>query len=471
VTQKTEAKTERTHPWRDNIEAITVSIIIIVLFKYFILEAYKIPTGSMQPTLMGWDDGKGGGVFDRVLVDKFSFHYRDPERFEVVVFRYPLDQSKNFIKRVVGVGPESFEIRRGDLYKAPLGTPAGSTAFEIVRRPRSVMDEQLKSLDVAGEWRLDGADWRSVGQSISAEGPGRATFPRTSTSIRDHYSDGYPGKLGALQNATGKRSGLNNVGDVRVSGMIAASADCKEFFVELREGSATYRLALPGPGSDAAAKTSIRFRDASNRSAGLETHALEAWQLPPGEPVEFMAQNVDDLLELEVNGKVLLTMEVPSARESACTVTLATTGGGAEFTELGIARDIYYTSVSQRMTHWDIPEDHYLMLGDNTQDSSDGRDWSLTRYELPTADGEGEIVRGNNRPTENPLIVPNSDGKATVYLHDEFGERRVFARDEAQAMGVEDHPLVPRSLLRGRAVLVVWPLAPSLDVYRLKWVR
>ena len=65
VTQKTDSKTDRTHPWRDNIEAITVSIIIIVLFKYFILEAYKIPTGSMQPTLMGWDDGKGVTVPQR----------------------------------------------------------------------------------------------------------------------------------------------------------------------------------------------------------------------------------------------------------------------------------------------------------------------------------------------------------------------------------------------------------------------
>ena len=48
-------------PWRENIEAITVSVIVIVLFKYFVLEAYKIPTGSMQPTLMGWSDGKSVG--------------------------------------------------------------------------------------------------------------------------------------------------------------------------------------------------------------------------------------------------------------------------------------------------------------------------------------------------------------------------------------------------------------------------
>lgn len=471
VTQKTDSKTDRTHPWRDNIEAITVSIIIIVLFKYFILEAYKIPTGSMQPTLMGWDDGKGGGIFDRVLVDKFSFHYRDPERFEVVVFRYPLDQSKNFIKRVVGVGPESLVIRGGDLYHAPLGTPPGSEEFKIIRRSQSVLEAQLKPLDVAGEWRLDGDNWRSVGQSISAAGAGRAVFPRTSNNIRDHYADGYPGKLGALQNTAGKRSGANAVGDVRVTGTIAAAADCSQFHVELREGAMHYRFALPGPAADETAKPYIRTH---NSRTGLETRkilAVAPWQLPAGGEVEFAAQNVDDLLELEVDGEVVLTLEIPSAAERTCTVSLVTEGGGARFTDLGIGRDIYYTSASQRVTSWDIPADHFVMLGDNTQDSSDARDWNLTRFEVPSEDGQGQVVRGNNRGAENPIIVADGSGRATVFLQDEFGERWVFPRDNARALGPVSLSLVPRSLIRGRAVLVLWPLSPSLGVYRLKWVR
>ena len=92
-------KHERRHtPWRDNIEAMTVAIIMAVVLKYFIVEAYKIPTGSMQPTLMGQPfdqnrDGRvDGGVFDRILVDKLSYHFRDPERWEIAVFRYPLEE-------------------------------------------------------------------------------------------------------------------------------------------------------------------------------------------------------------------------------------------------------------------------------------------------------------------------------------------------------------------------------------------
>ena len=77
--------------WRENIEALTVAIVVALLFKYFILEISKIPSGSMQPTLMGHPQS---GVFDRVLVDKLSFRFRDPERFEIVVFKHPLERSR-----------------------------------------------------------------------------------------------------------------------------------------------------------------------------------------------------------------------------------------------------------------------------------------------------------------------------------------------------------------------------------------
>ncbi|MCP3914911.1 MAG: S26 family signal peptidase [bacterium] len=54
------------HPWRANIEAVTLALILATLFKYFLVEAYRIPSESMQPTLMGWSDRAGGGVFDRI---------------------------------------------------------------------------------------------------------------------------------------------------------------------------------------------------------------------------------------------------------------------------------------------------------------------------------------------------------------------------------------------------------------------
>jgi signal peptidase I len=124
-------------PWRDNIEAMSVAIIMAVMFKYFALEAYQIPTGSMQPTLMGqdfpperpgtqkpihvqWLDklfGEGGSIKDRILVDKLSFHVRDPKRWEVVIFKYPLNRAQNFVKRLVGMPGEHLRIAYGDVWR------------------------------------------------------------------------------------------------------------------------------------------------------------------------------------------------------------------------------------------------------------------------------------------------------------------------------------------------------------------
>ena len=70
--------------WRENLEALTMAIVVALLFKYFVLEISKIPSGSMQPTLMGNPET---GVFDRTLVDKLSLRFRDPERFEIEIGR------------------------------------------------------------------------------------------------------------------------------------------------------------------------------------------------------------------------------------------------------------------------------------------------------------------------------------------------------------------------------------------------
>ena len=60
----------------------------------------------MQPTLMGNPETQ---VFDRVLVDKLSFQMRDPERWEIVVFKHPLENSRIMVKRLVGMPGEQLQ--------------------------------------------------------------------------------------------------------------------------------------------------------------------------------------------------------------------------------------------------------------------------------------------------------------------------------------------------------------------------
>lgn len=460
---------DKSHPWRDNIEAVTVSIVIIVLFKYFVLEAYKIPTGSMQPTLMGWSNPKGGGIFDRVLVDKFSYHYRDPERFEIVVFKYPLDRSKNFIKRIVGMPGEVLEVRDGDLFRGKPGEK-----LKILRRPKPIQRTQLKRLHGAAAyaWRVVDGAWTTGEGALRGEGPGEVAFPAEPRGIRDHYTDGYPPKVAELLQTGGKGSGDNPVGDLRLECRAAAAPNCAELRLVFHEATRVYTLVFPGPAAAPGARPTIRVTDTRGDFTDLEATAAEPWRLAAGERVPLAGQNLDDLLELEVDGEVLVELEIPAvpvARDAR--VSIQTSGGGAELDDVDVFRDIYYTTARQKYHRWTIPAGHYVMLGDNTQDSSDGRDWSLSRYALPDGAGGEVVVRGNQRSQENPLRALGPDGESTLYFRDELGELWVFPQRESRRLETEPMSLVPRELIRGRAVLVVWPIVPSLDVYRIQWVR
>lgn len=71
------------------------------------VQAFWIPSGSMIPTLMPGD---------RVLVAKFWYRFAEPKRGQIVVFRYPLDPTRDFVKRLIALPGESVEIKNGIVY-------------------------------------------------------------------------------------------------------------------------------------------------------------------------------------------------------------------------------------------------------------------------------------------------------------------------------------------------------------------
>ncbi len=93
--------------WENWIKPLLVAAILAVAIRTFILGPYKIPTGSMRPNLM---EG------DRIFVDKMTYRFREPRRGEVIVFKYPLDRKKDFVKRLIAFGGETVEIREGQIY-------------------------------------------------------------------------------------------------------------------------------------------------------------------------------------------------------------------------------------------------------------------------------------------------------------------------------------------------------------------
>jgi signal peptidase I len=466
------------HAWRDNIEAITISIIMAVMLKYFVVEAYKIPTGSMQPTLMGNEETQ---IFDRILVDKLSYHFRDPERWEVAVFKYPLDRSKNFIKRIVGVGPEELRVRFGDVWNRP----DANADWKVLRRTDPVQDETWKPLHLAAQgakaWKLEApstSNWSTDGESLTAGGPGSARYPANGM-VLDRYTDGY--SL-AVQSDIRKRPGIADnhpVGDLRLSGTLEARPELSLLTFEFREGSRRYQLNLPGPAASPDARPSIRAESLAERDLDLPEalNALfdRAWKLEAGDEVSFAAQNLDDLLTLTVDGETLLELEIPAASDQTSSIYVRCEGGGADLDELEVHRDIFYTSNHAKIAEWSgewaIPAGHYVMLGDNTQDSSDSREWTLARFDWPGTDG---VLRGNLRgQNENPRRVPGGEHGTELWFRDEWGELHHAPEASVQQSSPAsvEAPFVPREQITGRAVLVFWPLKVGRRMWRLQWIR
>ncbi|MEW6073091.1 MAG: signal peptidase I [Planctomycetota bacterium] len=460
--------------WRDNIEAVAMAIVMALLLKGFIVEAYKIPTGSMQPTLIGAEDLD---VFDRILVDKLSFAMRDPKRWEVAVFRFPLDHSKSFVKRIVGIGPEQFRIHLGDLWHRR----DGSAPWAILRRPRAVQEAVWKRLDTDApetpSWTVTdgGRDWTIEGRSIRARGAGHARFRPAQGAILDRYADGYPEALAERVTPPRHVSSVNHVGDLRVDGIVRALPGAREVVIDLDEGTRRYRFTLPGPAADPETHPGVRElrRGPAPAAAPVEARAAAPWRLPPGERVRFGVQNMDDLLELEIDGRVVCAAEIASATSQSAGAALGVIGEGADLDELMVYRDIYYTADDMKDSAVTIPAGQYFMLGDNTQDSSDSREWAYAAFRARSAaDGTNTVVRGIERRGENPRRVGSGrEGGNLTRFVDEWGEVHWLSGDEMEMEEAVYAPFVPRRLILGRALAVFWPLDPRLDLYRLRWVN
>ena len=82
-------------------KSILIALFIALLIRTFIVQAFRIPSGSMIPTLL---------VGDHILVNKLVYRFGDPKRLDVVVFKFPLDPKKDYIKRVIGLPGDKVEI-------------------------------------------------------------------------------------------------------------------------------------------------------------------------------------------------------------------------------------------------------------------------------------------------------------------------------------------------------------------------
>ncbi|MBF0609027.1 MAG: signal peptidase I [Candidatus Magnetobacterium sp. LHC-1] len=104
---------------REYVESIVTALVLALLIRAFVIQAFKIPSGSMIPTLL---------VGDHLLVKKFSYGvqipftdkkilvFNSPQRGEIIVFKFPEDTSRDFIKRVIAKEGDVVEVKKKKLY-------------------------------------------------------------------------------------------------------------------------------------------------------------------------------------------------------------------------------------------------------------------------------------------------------------------------------------------------------------------
>lgn len=126
---------------------------------------------------------------DRILVNKYGFTFNEPERWDVVVFKYPGNAGMNYIKRLVGLPGESLQVYQGDLFSRPLD---GAEEYAILRKPpvkveamlQPVHDSQFESAKAyeAG-WPLRWAATTRDGWDVKAEAEGTTVSQKFSVDV------------------------------------------------------------------------------------------------------------------------------------------------------------------------------------------------------------------------------------------------------------------------------------------------
>jgi signal peptidase I len=183
---------------KEYVESIIIAILIALFIRTFIICAYKIPSRSMVPTLL---------VGDHILVNKFIYGVKmpllrntiipvsNPKRGDIVVFIYPNDRSKDFIKRVIGTAGDRIEIKNkiifinGQEYSDSFGVYSDSTIYPAALQTRDNFGPVIvpkDSLFVMGDNRDESMDSRFWGFVNLHDVEGKAFIIYWSWNREDH---------------------------------------------------------------------------------------------------------------------------------------------------------------------------------------------------------------------------------------------------------------------------------------------
>lgn len=506
---------------KDTIESILVAFILAFIFRAFVVEAFVIPTGSMAPTLLGAHmrmqcadcgytfevnytserinsedatieaeskvspsqvycpncgyhipfEKPGDPAFhpavrygDRILVLKYAYLFREPSRWDVVVFKSPAepltyDYTQNYIKRLIGKPNESIMILDGDIYVGA-GT-AAPYEMRVQTKPRAVQEAMWRLVqnndylprglerdtrdawtqpwttlknqsgwDVSGEQTPEGKGRRFRFDNLQGSadlvfdrGANEQTHALTDWIIYDHAATD-PFSIRPVSDLKLKLGYHREAGDGPLRLMLSKYG--KTFVAEIgtntarllvSDGRAETELFPPRPIASAGGELAIEFQNVDYQVT-LRVNDRDVFQTTPEQyspPIEELLQGNERLWP-----KAAVRI---SAAQQTC-----------ELRHVSLWRDVYYLNNSGRsdMQFWGNPEkvmrlgpDEYFVLGDNSLISGDARYWGPSAaINLPAEDLKAEPGRipgrfllgkaffvywpAGYRPFNNaPALVPN----------------------------------------------------------------
>ena len=477
---------------KDNLEAIAIAIVMALVIRHFCVEAFEIPTPSMDPTLHG---AKDHDIGDRILVDKSAYLFTLPQRWDVMVFRYPLDRSRNFIKRLVGLPGERIRIGGdgGDIW---VRAPEQDT-FRIARKPRRVrqtlyfpvypphpevvpvrLEPDVPDYGQSGDgwwsyWEAgeEGGAWAVNEHGLQFRG-GRAN---TLTARHPITTSSSPYSWHRSLNVSAR------VRDLRIAATVLprAGSDVREGLDEptaltLRwqpDEQFEYGLTLRSSSAGRSEAWVLRKgQDVGRRALPAQLHA--------GTALSFELEAADGDLRVRIDDEEVLVL--PDERtiddqssSNAQELVWTAQGHDLSVSAVRIDRDLVYgnswSRVDAAQDGVEVPTGQYFVLGDNTGMSSDSRKWQIRTVELK----DGTKVEYDANPGSNNPMKRVFDGAAQsnrLSIRDIWGIERTWLERDEGSSSVRYAPFVHRDLIVGRAFLIFWPIWPDFP-RRLRFIR
>lgn len=416
---------------RTVVEFMVLLMIAVQLFRGWVMEAYRVPSGSMALTLAGehvdlvcrkcgyafhcgdTPERPIGQIFcpncdasdfgqqnlftisgDRLLVFKGAYYLRSPRRWEVIVFRNPHHASQAFIKRVAGLPGEAIEIKKGEVYINGELVRKDLDLQRVLAVP--VYNADFEPKDIPSRWQPERrveTQWRSAGGIFRFEPDGKTAdldwlsyrhlrrTPGNATEVEELL----------ITDQLGYNTQFRRVEEVSVVTDLLLRCDLSvagtgTLSVRMTDGLDDFELRL----RPAAGSAELFCDGQSVRKSSLDF-------APFVSPQQLEMSMVDKQIHVAVAGELVFepypfqSTINPRAPVVTRPVAIGAAGVTAELRHVDLSRDIYYTDPRKAYGNgpatphtWGVGEpfvlheNEYFVLGDNSAFSDDSRLWAAS---------------------------------------------------------------------------------------------